>query len=97
MTAFGTRDKIMSTTRAEFEASLDKLHPGARLDTDGRVRFELAPGHAEVRFEQMEPRRITDLVRIQQARVTLRFDGVSPEAEAAFVRRFEIYFQRGGG
>lgn len=37
------------------------------------------------------------MVRLERHRVELEFEGLSPEAEEAFMQRFTLHYQRGGG
>ena len=37
------------------------------------------------------------MVRLDRHRVEIRFEGLSAEAEEAFMRRFTLAYQRGGG
>ncbi len=95
--AAGSLVKLMSITRAEFEASLAGLEPSARLDAAGEARLAVGSGVAVIVFAMLLPRTIGGLLRLPQARVSLDLDAV-PEAErVSFLRRFEIAFQRGGG
>jgi hypothetical protein len=102
MSTFGTRRKLMSISRAEFAASARGLDPAVGLSDEGETclaRFALADGgFASVRCEPRAPRVIGGgLLSLPQADVTLTFEGTHPAAEEAFLKRFEICFQRGGG
>ena len=37
------------------------------------------------------------MVRLERHRVEIEFDGLTPEEQDRFMRRFTLYFQRGGG
>ena len=37
------------------------------------------------------------MVRLARHRVDIRFEGLSADAEEAFMRRFTLHYQRGGG
>ncbi len=102
MSTFGTRRKLMSISRGEFEASVRALDAGAAMLTDGLdvvARFALADsGTAIVRYEPLAARTIGGgLLSLPQAHVTISFEQVSEAAERTFIARFEISFQRGGG
>ena len=90
-------EKIMSITRTEFEASLTGLDPVAQLDADGIVRVTHAAGHGLIRFEALPKRRLGGLIHMPQARVTIDLAALPAPERSAFLRRFEIAFQRGGG
>jgi hypothetical protein len=90
-------DKLMTLTPAEFALSAGRLTgapvaEGAAVDLPapdgGRVTITCTP-LAEVR--------LGGLLALPRARVTVRFDGVAPVDRTAFLRRFDLAFQRGGG
>ena len=92
----------MSISPAEFERSVAALGgPVERIDAGaGRLvlRFALAAGSASVRFEPMTPLTIAgSLLSLPRGEVAIAFDGADETAAKAFLRRFEIAFQRGGG
>jgi hypothetical protein len=37
------------------------------------------------------------MVRLERHRVEIEFDGLTEEEQDRFMRRFTLYFQRGGG
>lgn len=37
------------------------------------------------------------MVRLERHRVEIAFDGMTPEGQDRFMRRFTLHFQRGGG
>lgn len=87
----------MACTEAEWRAWL----PAAF----GAHRYELGEGVADVQIGrgvlqlawQVQPPRVIALIRLPRLRVSFAFSGV-PEAErSAFMRRFDLYTQRGGG
>lgn len=90
-------EKLMSITRAEFAASLAAVAPDACLDGHGVARFETGDGCVVIRFEELPRRRLGGLVSMPQARVTLDFSELAEPKRQAFLRRFDIAFQRGGG
>lgn len=63
---------------------------------DGVARVAVGPGHLQLAWSVQAPRVIA-LIRLPRLRVSYAFSGV-PEAErTAFMRRFDLYTQRGGG
>ncbi len=50
-----------------------------------------------IHVEELEKRRLGGLILLPQARVTLVLATVPESARAAFLRSFDIAFQRGGG
>lgn len=88
--------RTMSLSGAEFAASIAKL--GAhRTSAGGFPVFDLEEGAVEIRFEPATSRTLGGLLSLPQAVVTLVFEGASSKAQADFIRRFDIAFQRGGG
>jgi hypothetical protein len=55
-----------------------------------------ATGRLHLQWQVLPPRRIA-LVTLPRLAVTFSFDGVSPDDQAAFMRYFDLYMQRGGG
>jgi hypothetical protein len=60
------------------------------------AKVELAPGRLLLRWRVKPEHRIA-LVRLPRLEVDFEFDGVGPQARAAFMRYFDLYTQRGGG
>lgn len=85
--------KLMTITRAEFEKSLAAFDHQAALDARGQVSI----AGAVIRFEALPPRRPGGLLSLPQARITIETEALDPAQRAAFLRRFDIAFQRGGG
>lgn len=87
----------MACTEAEWLAWL----PGAV----GSCPWTLQAGQAEVRIGagrltldwQPQPDRVIGSLRLPRLRVNFRFDGVPDDARHAFMTRFDLYMQRGGG
>lgn len=61
-----------------------------------RICITLHAGHLELRWTQVEPWRVA-LVQMPRLVVDFEFVGVSGEHRAAFMQRFDLYLQRGGG
>ena len=57
---------------------------------------QIGTGHLALRWQVLPPRQIA-LVRMPRLQVDYRFEGVSDQARAAFMRYFDLYSQRGGG
>ena len=90
-------DREMGCTEAEWLMWL----PAAA----GEGPLHLANGHAEVSidtgrllldWETLSPRVIA-LVRMPRLAVRFRFEGLTDERRYTFMRRFDLYMQRGGG
>lgn len=66
-----------------------KLHPG-------RAGVRLGDGALGLTWQVAEPR-VIGLVRLPRLLVRFRFGGVSEVDRQAFMTRFDLYMQRGGG
>ena len=56
----------------------------------------LAEGRLQLSW-QVLPDRVIALIRLPRLRVQFHFDGVAAQARVAFMRRFDLVLQRGGG
>jgi len=85
-------------TRDDFFRLLPVAAAGLPLRVDG---LSVALGTPErgvaITLEPLAPRRLSSLLSLPRARVTLVFHGYEPAAQAAFVEGFDRAFQRGGG
>lgn len=62
----------------------------------GGVQVDLAVGRLALTWQVAAPRRL-GLVRIPRLLVQFAFDGTDPTERYAFMQRFDLYMQRGGG
>lgn len=62
----------------------------------GRATVRIGEGELHLRWRTGEPRTIA-LVRLPRLHVSFRFEGVQAPARRAFMERFDLYLQRGGG
>lgn len=105
-------EKTMTLSAGEFARSMVAFAGQDVVIADGHARIPVAgsggdgdaaasspaPGVAEIVFHALPPRRIGGgLLALPQARVTITLEGVDAAAAQAFLRRFDIAFQRGGG
>jgi hypothetical protein len=60
------------------------------------LRVPIAAGTLTLDWQVLSPRVIA-LVRMPRMRVGFSFEGVSADQRAAFMRRFDLHLQRGGG
>jgi len=96
-----TVEKLMSITRAEFEAGLQRLS-GAPPCSHGDGEYVLAdtgPGRGSVSFsfEALPDAVLGGRMKLPRARIRLHLAALSGNARADFVALFERTFQRGGG
>lgn len=87
--------RLMSLSLSEFKASIAKLGPHRTI---GEIPvFDIAGGTVAVRYEPAPPKVFGGLLSLPQAHIKLVFDGVEERDRTAFIDRFDIAFQRGGG
>ncbi len=92
-----TFERDMACTEAEWLGWL----PAAVGDCpcvreDGAARVTVGPGHLQLAWLVQAPRVIA-LIRLPRLHVRFAFSGVPEAARTAFMRRFDLYTQRGGG
>ncbi|MGB1109159.1 MAG: hypothetical protein ACPG4N_02320 [Gammaproteobacteria bacterium] len=91
------QNRLMGCSRSEFHHSVKALLPESGWTRNGEsYRWEIGNGSVELEAGEQTVQRIASL-ELPRLNVVLRFRGVNEEAKAAFLRRFEIAFQRGGG
>lgn len=95
------QEKLMSLSRSEFVNSI-KAFAGqdAALQADGQGLVQLPVGQggtAEITYVALPGATLGGLLKLPRAQVSIAFDGCSSEERAAFMRRFDTSFQRGGG
>ena len=74
-----------------------RLLPAATGESGFTENGGVFRGHGwEVRFSPIAPLEI-GMVRLERHRIEIAFDGLTPEAEEAFMQRFTLHYQRGGG
>jgi hypothetical protein len=62
----------------------------------GNARVEIPPGHLQLRW-QVQPPRVIALMRMPVLRVDFAFSGLDAAQRYVFMKRFDLYMQRGGG
>lgn len=62
----------------------------------GRVQASVAQGKLEITWQTGAPRRIA-LISMPRLLVSFRFEGVDDAQRYVFMKRFDLYMQRGGG
>ena len=60
------------------------------------VAASIGTGHLRLNWQGMPPRVIA-LMRMPVLLVNFQFEGLSADARYAFMKRFDLYMQRGGG
>lgn len=98
MTAFAGGDVVFADGRARVPVSGSGGHAAAANDRISESVADGDKGVAEIAFHALPPRRVGGgLLELPQARVTIKFGDVGTAEADAFLRRFDIAFQRGGG
>lgn len=62
----------------------------------GSLQVSIGQGVLALEWQVLAPRVIA-LIRLPRMAVSFRFSGVSVEERAAFMKRFDLHLQRGGG
>lgn len=89
--------RIMSLSANEFAASIARLG-ACRTSYTGDKVFTLPSGTVEITFQEIPGVRLGGLLALPRAKVALKFSSsITPADRTAFVHRFDIAFQRGGG
>jgi len=96
-----TVEKVMSTTRAEFERGLERL-TGAPPRPNGHGGYVLGDMGTGVQtigcaFEPLADAVLGGLMRLPRVRVRLDLAALPVDTRRDFVARFDRTFQRGGG
>jgi hypothetical protein len=87
----------MACTEAEWLGWLPRALNGHDWRLNGALlTVPVGDGTLSVRWHTLAPRVIA-LLKLPRLNVEYDFQGVSPEDRAAFMRRFDLYMQRGGG
>lgn len=89
-------EKIMSLTHDDFFASLKHMGAWSGLGGD-RYAFDTAHGRAILSFEPLPSARLGGLLDLPRAKVTIELGGIDAAHREAFLKRFDLAFQRGGG
>jgi hypothetical protein len=87
----------MTISRSEFLRLLPAAVGGVPFDvTDGVISHECAERGWRITLTAL-PDRVHGPIRLERQRVEFAFRGYCAEELAAFFRRFDLYFARGGG
>lgn len=90
-------DREMGCTEAEWLGWLPAAIGGHAWTREGTsVSVDLSPGSLHLHWRTGEPRVIAQ-VRLPRLHVSFGFDGVEAPRRLAFMKRFDLYMQRGGG
>lgn len=87
----------MTCTEAEWLRWLPRAvgdHPWTRAQQTAEV--QLGAGSLSLRWQVLPPR-VLGLVRLSRLQLAFAFEGVDEAQRQQFMRRFDLYTQRGGG
>lgn len=93
-------EKVMTLSQSEYAKSIGAFAGPAAAEAALRgdpVMIGVGKGRVVVTFEKIEGFSFGGLVEMPRARVLIVMDDVEADEAAAFMRRFDISFQRGGG
>jgi hypothetical protein len=90
-------EREMGCTESEWLGWLDQAIGAWPWTCEGRgARVVLGEGELHLAWEPLPPREVA-LLRLPRLRVRFAFSAVSAGQRTAFLRRFDLYMQRGGG
>ena len=90
-------ERDMACTEAEWRRWLPEAVGSAPWQLDGNsARVTLGSGRLHLTWRSLPPRAI-GLVRLPRLGVKFAFDGMTADQRFAFMQRFDLYTQRGGG
>ena len=90
-------ERDMGCTQAEWLGWLPAALGERRWRLQGAsAQVDIDAGHLVLEWREQAPRTIA-LMRIPRLSVSFRFEGVSEEIRHRFMKRFDLYMQRGGG
>ncbi len=93
-------EKIMTLSQSEFANSIAAFagtEAGQAANAGAPVSIPVGGAAAVITFTKIQGFSFGGLVEMPRARVTIDLTAVPPAEAAAFMRRFDIAFQRGGG
>ncbi len=91
-------DREMGCTETEWLGWLPAAigsHPWQREGASVQVQIE--PGTLRIEWQTGEPRLLGGLARIPRLHVRFAFSGLDDAQRYVFMKRFDLYMQRGGG
>ncbi|MBU1213425.1 MAG: hypothetical protein KJ587_19485 [Alphaproteobacteria bacterium] len=93
-------EKVMTLSQSEFAKSIGAFAGEAAALAARRgdpVALDIGGGRVVITFTKIDGFSFGGLVEMPRARVLIHLNGVEPTEAEAFMRRFDISFQRGGG
>ncbi|MEQ8823664.1 MAG: hypothetical protein RIC14_04750 [Filomicrobium sp.] len=96
----GVIEKIMTLSQAEYAKSISAFagdEAGKVAATGAPVVVPVGSASATITFTKIQGFSFSGLIDMPRARVEIDLSAVSPADSDAFLRQFDIAFQRGGG
>ncbi|MCL4766828.1 MAG: hypothetical protein KJZ80_11380 [Hyphomicrobiaceae bacterium] len=90
-------EKLMALSEREFSKSIAALLPSGAAIVARCAVVPLQTGQATITYEALPSVRLGQSLELPRARVVLTFTGVGIAEREAFLARFDVAFQRGGG
>jgi hypothetical protein len=92
-----TFQRDMGCTEAEWLGWLPAAVGACPWQREGEsARVQIGKGQLQLRWQTM-PLRVIALMRMPVLRVNFVFTGLDADERYAFMKRFDLYMQRGGG
>lgn len=90
-------ERDMGCTEAEWLGWLPAALGSNAWQRDGAsAQVSIAPGSLRIQWRKAEPR-VLGLARIPRLLVRFAFAGLDDDQRYVFMKRFDLYMQRGGG
>ncbi len=90
-------ERDMGCTEAEWLGWLPAAVGACEWRRDGtQAMVDIPPGRLALRWET-QPLRVIALMRMPVLRVNFTFSGLDAAQRYTFMKRFDLYMQRGGG
>ena len=88
----------MAANASEYASGMARLTRDMTSRVDGPATVvELDGGSVAITYTPKEGRRLSPLLVMPAADVTFAFNGVEDAERTAFIAKFDLVFQRGGG
>ena len=93
----GRVERLMTLSEAEFIRSIAALLPPGSAVENGCAVATLGTGRVTITYEPLTSLRLGQSLVLPRARVVLAFGQTTAAEREAFLARFDLAFQRGGG
>lgn len=90
-------ERLMTLSEAEFIRSIAALLPPGSAVENGCAVATLGSGRVTITYEPLTSLRLGQSLQLPRARIVLAFEEAVAAEREAFLARFDLAFQRGGG